>query len=368
MTDTMTSELWIRSDRRNTLPRARRRLFVAAAIVLVVAGLKFSGPLLAPMALAAFITVVSLPPLQFMRRLGLPLPLAILLIVLMDAAILTVFGFILLQSAVELRVAAPAYLARVQDLEMQAIMRLEGWGYRMAPGAYREIVNPDRLLALATGAAIRITSVVSITLLILLYLVFMLAESVALPDKLRRAFGNRYNEGRVREIVADVQRYLTLKTLISMATGILVGLGAALLGIDFALFWGFLAFVLNFVPSIGSFLAAVPAIAVALLQLGVGPALLLTLIYLAVNILIGSILDPIIVGKQLRLSTLVVLLTLMFWGWAWGIIGLFLAVPLTAAAKIAMENSTSLRPIAVLLGPVRERRHTALPPPRPAEP
>jgi AI-2 transport protein TqsA len=367
MTEFMTSELWAPGDRRSAPTRARRRLFVFAALVLVIAALRVGRPLLAPIALAAFITVVSLPPLQWMRRKGLPLPVAIALIVLMDAIILGGVGLILLQSAVELRAAAPAYVERIQEIEMQMIMRLEGWGYRMAPGAYREFVNPERLLGFAAGAAVRLTSVVLITLLVLLYVVFMLAESVALPDKLKRAFGNRYNEARVREIVRDVQRYLTLKTLISLTGGILVGVGTALIGVDFPLLWGFLAFVLNYVPNVGSLMASLPAIAVALLQLGPGAALLVALMYVTIEVVLGTILDPIIVGRQLRLSTLVVLLALMFWGWAWGIVGLFLAVPLTAAAKIVMENSPSLRPVAVLLGPVKERRRTALPPPRPVE-
>lgn len=309
------------------------------------------------MALAVFITVVSIPPLQWMRRKGVPLALAVFIIVLVDATVIAAFGLIILQSAIELRTVAPDYLARVQDIELQLIQRLQAAGYDISAVSYQEVVNPERLFGLITGTALRITGIVGVTLLVLLYVVFMLAESSALPGKLRQAFGEAFPvSGRLREIAADVQHYLTLKTVISLTTGILVGIAAAAIGVDFALFWGFLAFVLNYIPSIGSFLAAVPAVIVALLQLGVGPALLLALIYIAINVVIGSVLDPILVGRSLRLSTLVVLLSLMFWGWVWGIIGMFLAVPLTAAAKIAMENNPSLRTVAILLGPVRERR------------
>lgn len=314
------------------------------------------------MALAAFITVVSIPPLQWMRRKGVPLALAVMIIVLVDATIIAAFGLIILQSAVELRTVAPEYLARIQALELQLIQRLQAAGYDISAVSYQEVVNPERLFALITGTALRITGIVGVTLLVLLYVVFMLAESTALPGKLRQAFGETLPvSNRLREIVVDVQQYLTLKTVISLATGILVGTAAALIGVDFALFWGFLAFVLNYIPSIGSFLAAVPAVVVALLQLGPGPAVVLALVYVAINVVLGSVLDPILVGRSLRLSTLVVLLSLMFWGWVWGIIGMFLAVPLTAAAKIAMENNPSLRTIAILLGPVQERRARTLP-------
>jgi predicted PurR-regulated permease PerM len=132
----------------------------------------------------------------------------------------------------------------------------------------------------------------------------------------------------------------------------LIGIGAAVIGVDFALFWGFLAFVLNYVPTVGSILAALPALAVSLLQLGPGPTAVLAVVYLAVNISIGNVLDPILVGRRLGLSTLVVMLSLVFWGWTWGLIGMFLALPLTAAAKIALESSETFHPVAVLLGPV----------------
>lgn len=349
-------------DRRRRYTEFRRTLLLAAALVIVIAGLRAAAPVLAPMALAAFITVVSIPPLQWMRRRGVPLPIAVFVIVLVDATIIAAFGLIILQSAIELRTVAPEYLARIQALELQLIQRLQAAGYDISAVSYQEVVNPERIVGLITGAALRITSIAGVTLLVLLYVVFMLAESTSLPGTLRQAFGETLPVSkRLREIVADVQHYLTLKTVISLGTGILVGTAAALIGVDFALFWGFLAFVLNYIPSIGSFLAAVPALAVALLQLGPGPAALLALVYITINLVLGSILDPILVGRSLRLSTLVVLLSLMFWGWVWGIIGMFLAVPLTAAAKIAMENNPSLRPIAILLGPVRERRGNRVP-------
>ena len=326
-------------------------------MVVVIAGLRMAGPVLAPMALAAFITAVSLPPLQWMRRIGVPLPLAILVIVLIDAAVIGAVAFIVFQSILELQSVAPTYLVRIQEIEGGVLQRLQNWGYDVSEVSYREVFNPERLLSLATGMLLRVTGIMGITFLVLLYLVFMLAESVALPGKLKRAFGDQVTRAaRLRDVVHDVQRYLALKTLISLATGTLVGLSAAVLGVDFALFWGFLAFALNYIPSIGSFLAAIPAVMVAALQLGVGPALTLALLYAVINLFLGSILDPIIVGRHLRLSTLAVLIALIFWGWAWGLIGMFLAVPLTAAAKIVMENSPALRPIAVLLGPVEERR------------
>jgi AI-2 transport protein TqsA len=335
------------------IPRAMRAPLAAAAFVIIVAGLKAAAPILAPLVLAAIIAIISLPALRWLRRRRVPFPLAIALTVLVDVAVLVVFALIILQAVAEFRTVAPAYLERVHQIEASAIARLQAWGYEVSSVPYREVLNPEMLLSLATGAALRITEIVGMTLLIVLYLVFMLVESAGLSLKIRRAFGDQTGDvSRMSRVVSDVQKYLTLKTLVSLATGILIGASAAMLGVDFALFWGFLAFVLNYVPSIGSILAAIPAVLVALLQLGFPTAAALAGIFIVVNVVIGSILDPIIVGRRLGLSTLVVLFSLIFWGWTWGIIGMFVALPLTAAAKIVMESSIGFRPMAVLLGPV----------------
>jgi AI-2 transport protein TqsA len=258
-------------DDRVRWPRAVRGPLIAASVVVIIAGLRAGAGVFAPIVLAAFIAVVSLPLLRWLMRKGVPVPIAIPLVVLLDAAVLAVVGLILVQSVAELRAVAPAYLARIQELELEAILRLQGWGYEVTVLPYREIVNPERMFALATGAALRLTEIAGITLLVVLYLVFMLAESVGLPTKLRRAFGDRFgNVARMSTVVGEVQRYLALKTVVSLATGVLIGTAAAVIGVDFALFWGFLAFVLNYVPSVGSFLAAVPALAVSMLQLGAG--------------------------------------------------------------------------------------------------
>ena len=130
---------------------------------------------------------------------------------------------------------------------------------------------------------------------------------------------------------------------------------------DFAVFWGLLAFVLNYIPTIGSIIAAVPAILLGLLQLGWGAAAALSVLYLAVNVIIGSIADPILVGRTLRISPIIVLISLMFWGWVWGPVGMFLSVPLTIILKITLENSESGTKFADLMGPSEEATRIKLP-------
>lgn len=334
-----------------------RYTLITAAVIVVIAGLRAAAALFTPFALAVFIAVVSLPAVgSLRRRLRLPTGLAILGIVFLVTAILAFFSWIVMQTAVELRAELPAYLSRAQELELAIRSRLQGWGLELGPRDYSNLFEQGRVIDFAATAARGVTSVATVFFLILLFLVFILAESVAIPDKLRRIYGPEAGSlASGAAVLAQVQRYLVLKTLISLVTGIMIGAGAALMGVDFALFWGLLAFVLNYVPNIGSVIAAVPAVLVALLQLGVGPALGLSAIYLSVNVVVGNFVDPIVIGRELRLSPLIVLMSLVFWGWVWGPVGMFLSVPLTIVLRIVLESTDSLKRVARMMGPVEER-------------
>jgi AI-2 transport protein TqsA len=350
---------------RTAADRGFRVLTAAAAAAIVVAALRLAAPLLVPIALAAFIAIASLPMLRWLRARHVPAALAVLLIVVADSLLLGLIGWILMISAAQVRDALPAYAGRLAEFEASVLRLLQGWGIEMDALPYAELVQPERLVDLATAAVRGLTGVVAAAVLVLLYLVFMLGEASALPAKLRAAVGGRADGlASYAPIVVEVQQYLALKTLISLVTGVLVGLAALAIGLDFALFWGLLAFLLNYIPNIGSIIAAIPAVALAFVQLGIGPALALASAYLAVNMLIGNLIDPALMGRRLGLSTLVVLLSLAFWGWVWGAAGMLMAVPLTMAAKIALEASPAFSWIAVLLGPARP----AAPPTLPAAP
>jgi AI-2 transport protein TqsA len=145
---------------------------------------------------------------------------------------------------------------------------------------------------------------------------------------------------------------MSMKTIISMVTGIFIALAMSLIGLDYPVLWGVLAFMLNFVPNIGSIIAAVPAVMLALVQLGYAPALIVAAVYIAVNVIIGSIVEPKYMGKGLGLSTLVVFVSLVFWGWVLGPVGMLLSVPLTITVKLALDSEPETQWLGQLLGPV----------------
>ena len=144
---------------------------------------------------------------------------------------------------------------------------------------------------------------------------------------------------------------MAIKTLISLATGVIVTLMLLIIGVDYPLLWGLLAFVLNFVPNIGSIIAAVPAVLLAVIQLGVIYALITAMAYFILNLFMGNVIEPRFMGRELGLSTLVVFLSLLFWGWLLGPVGMLLSVPLTITARIALDSRDDTRWIAILLGP-----------------
>ncbi|MGW8161951.1 MAG: AI-2E family transporter, partial [Desulfobulbales bacterium] len=189
------------------------------------------------------------------------------------------------------------------------------------------------------------------TFMIILTFVFILLEAAGFPDKLRAMAGNR--EASLEEygqIITGVNRYMLLKTATSLLTGILVTSALLFVGVDFAVMWGLVAFLLNFVPTVGSIIAAFPAVLLALVQLGLGPAATAAACYLAINVLVGNILEPRIMGTGIGLSPLVIWVTMAFWGWVLGPVGMLLSVPLTMTLKIALSTSENTKWIALLLG------------------
>lgn len=329
---------------------------MAASLMVVIAGLKAAAAIFIPFLVAFFLAVLSFPLLFWLRRKRVPAPLAILLSMLAVIGALAGVGVFLTASFNGIAREAPRYQERLREIVRPEVERLERMGIDLSLGNDPEqsdlssLIDVGGLVDLVRGTFVGVATAASFVILILLFLVFMLAETVGFRAKLGRALGaDNHVLVRFGKINREVQRYLEVKTAISLLTGTVVGLITALLGLDFPLFWGFIAFLFNYVPNLGSVMAAIPAVLLAWIQDGPGRALVLALCYLTVNIGIGNLLEPTLMGRQLRLSPLVVLLSLIFWGWVWGPVGMILAVPLTMIIKIMLENTEDLEWVAELL-------------------
>jgi predicted PurR-regulated permease PerM len=188
--------------------------------------------------------------------------------------------------------------------------------------------------------------------LILLTVLFLLLEAPSFPGKLRAVLGDpRQLFPEFTRFADDLQRYVVVATALNLAAGSLIGLWLAALGVGSPVLWGFLAFMLLYIPHVGSIIAAVPAVSLALVQFGPGRALLVLGGYVLIAFTIGNVIQPKLMGYKLSLSTLVVFLSLIFWGRMLGLLGAALCIPFTMTVKFLCENNESTRWIAVLLGP-----------------
>jgi len=329
-----------------------RFLFVLACLVIVVFGVKFAAPILLPASFALFLAVLSLPVMLGLKRRRVPAVLAIALTVGLVMAIFVLLILLAGQSLSDLQSQLPRYAARLQNLQTSWIRWLEGHtGLPVGSYLTMDLIDPGAVVDFAGSAVGRIAQFLSMTFLVFLIMIFMLGEATVFPEKMRLILRTEAaDRDRLEKVVREVQTYLGIKTVISLATGLLLGAWAYVMGLDFPVLLGLVAFMLNYVPTVGSIIAAAPAILLSLILHGtLSNALVVALGYVVVNTIFGNILEPNLMGRRLGLSTLVVVLSLLFWGWAWGPLGALLSVPLTVVVKIWLENTRDLRWVAVLL-------------------
>lgn len=329
-------------------------LETAAAIVIVIAGLKAAAGVVVPILLAAMIALVCVPPVRRLERFGVPPVLAVLVVFVVVAVVLSVASAIVGTSVRGFNAALPSYREHLDALLRERIAPLLGDRFALdtwLAGA----IDTGALLSFVGNTTSAVLGLLSRTLVILLVAALMLFEASALPSKLRRARGGPAADiSDFEDMARGVYDYMSLKALLSLATGALAGAITWVSGVDFPLLWALVAFLFNFVPNIGSIIAAVPPVLLALLQHGMPTALGVTAGYLVINVGIGTLLEPRVMGRRLGLSTLVVFLSLILWGWVLGPVGMLLSVPLTMVVKIVCESRPHLRSVAILLGPAGE--------------
>jgi predicted PurR-regulated permease PerM len=327
-----------------------RALLIGAAAVVVLAGLKAAQTLIIPFLLALFLSIICAPAVSWMTRRRVPVSVAVLIVVIVLLAVFSGFGAIAGSSVNEFTAFAAQYQARFDGLVASASTWFEARDIDPQSLDLLNMLQPGKLINLLSGVLKNVAAVLSNLFLIILTMIFMLLEATTLPLKLDAAVGKGgFNVGYIGQIAIQIQRYLGIRTATSLSTGIIVGGWTALIGLDFAVVWGLLAFLLNYIPSIGSIVAAFPAVLLGLVQGGIGYALLVAAGYAVVNVAIGNFIEPYLMGRTLGLSTLVVFLSLVFWGWMWGSIGMLLSVPLTMIIKILFENTDDLRWVSVML-------------------
>jgi AI-2 transport protein TqsA len=326
-----------------------------AAVVLFVVGvvLKLAQPVLIPFILAVFLSYIIDPALMFLTRCRCPRPGAVLIVLALMFVFLYLAGALVYSSGKSLAAELPMYQDRLGDL----IRFLEkGVGpFKVDLSSALGKLDIGKIGAVILSAIGPFFQLLGKLLLVFLFLVFIVSGRGRAGAKILKGLGaGRAGrvQGALEAINGQVRKYLLIKTAMSVANGLIVWIVLALFGVDFAALFGFLAFVLNFIPSIGSLIATALRVGFAFFQFGTfWPPFWILVVTVGLDTILGNFIEPRVMGKGLGLSPLLIFFSLLFWGWLWGIPGMILSVPLTAVIKIVCQNVPALRPVAVLMGP-----------------
>lgn len=329
------------------------------AILLALFAIYLTQDLVNPILMAFFITIIMVKPLKFLIEKKVPQGVAVTIIVtgLMAAYFLLIM---FIGSSISNFIArAPEYAVELKEHTGSLAVFLDNRGISM-DGVF-ELLDISKVMSFSADIAGSLGDSLSNVFTLILLTIFLLAEADVFSLKIKMLNESSAKSLKYLKIIGNsIRHYLSIKTMTSLATGVLVAIGLAVIGIDFPILWGFVAFLLNYIPNIGSILAAIPTMALAFVQLGMGGVIWTGVLYIIVNIVVGNVIEPKIMGKGLGLSTFVVFVALIFWGYVLGTVGMFLSVPITIALKIILEQNESTKPIAVFLGNIDDVKRNSM--------
>lgn len=327
-----------------------------AALVIIIAGMRAGAGLLVPVILSLFIAVVCTAPVQWLHQRGLGIRLSVWLTLIVIGGVIGLLGLLLVNSVGTFVDALPGIEDKLYQYYLRILDSLASMGLAIDTQRLAELVNTEQVGGWIPGLLGQLGNLMMQSVVVGLMVLFLMFETLNFRDKLSRALANPAPSlARFGEFSQTLKRYLAVKTVISLITGVLVWIGCMILGVDFPLLWAVLAFALNYIPNIGSAIAAVPPVLLVLVSPdgGVAQALLLSLVYLVINFVMGNLIEPRVMGRALGLSTFVAFLSLVVWGWILGVVGMLLSVVLTMTLKIALDSHPQTRWMAHLLGPAR---------------
>ena len=331
-------------------------LLKLASLVIILAGIHAAADIIVQLLLALFFAIVLNPLVTWFIRRGIKRPAAIAIVVLVMLIFLTALVGVLAASINEFMTMLPKYNREFTRKFLSLQDAMPFLQMHISPERMLQRMDSERLMTFATTLMTQLSNAMASIILLVMTVVFMLFEVRHVPYKLRFALNNpQVHIAGLHRALKGVSHYLALKTLLSLWTGAIVWAGLAIMGVQFALMWGVLAFLLNYVPNIGSVISAIPPMIQALLFNGVYECLLVGALFLIVHMVIGNIMEPRMMGHRLGMSTLVVFLSLLVWGWLLGPVGMLLSVPLTSVCKIWMETTKGGSKLALLLGPGRPK-------------
>ncbi|WP_296705677.1 AI-2E family transporter [Algoriphagus sp.] len=326
-----------------------------ASFIIIIAGVIYANSLVTPMLLALFISIVCAQPIFWLQKRGVSQGFAIVIVFV--GILVTFFGFgeLIVNSLSSFSDQAPFYEENLTRMMAGVTQFFADKGIDISLTQMSKVFDPSRIMGLTAGILGQLGGLLGNAFTIFFLVLFLLLELDSISIKVKAIVTGSTDRLKYFNVIGtSIRHYLSIKTFTSLLTGICIWILLAILGVDYGVLWGLLAFLLNYIPNIGSILAAIPAVLFAAIQMGFGGALSTILVFGVVNVLIGNVLEPKIMGKGMGLSTFVVFFALIFWGFILGTVGMFLSVPLTIAIKIMLEQNPDTRGIAIALGTQEE--------------
>ncbi len=328
----------------------RFNLVEVASFVIIIGGLSLASSIVVPFLLAVFIAIIVYPILEMMSKIHINRFFAFIILIGICGSGLWFLGNVIAGAIVKFSTDLPLYKTKIDIFIDNLIIYAKDQADIDISNNLLSFINLDKLIITTSNLLLQTGSLVTQSFLVFLLLAFILFESQIFKQKVEYfAIKDPSALHIANTFISNLKRYLAIKTISSIATGVIVWGFLILFDVPHALLWAVLAFILNYIPTIGSIIAAIPALLVSLAVNDISATLWLTLIYLVVNISIGNFIEPRFLGKGLGISTLVVILSLLFWGFIFGIGGMFLAVPLTMSIKIALDANPRTKFISILL-------------------
>ncbi len=322
-----------------------------AALIIVLAGVMYAEAIVNQFLMALFISIISVKPILWLQNKKIPQGAAIAIVVSVIILVFIGLGQIIGSSVSSFSENAPKYEENLDKVTDSAEVFLASKGIDLSGTNLSSVLNPSKIIKFTTNLLKQLGGFMGNFLTILFLVLFLLLELDSFVIKGKAiAESTQVTMGYLKTIAESIRNYLSIKTMTSLLTGFIIWVALLIIGVDYAIIWALIVFLLNYIPNFGSIIAAIPAVLFALIQLGPGGALWTMLVYVAVNTLIGNIVEPKMMGNGLGLSTFVIFVSLIFWGFILGTVGMFLSVPLTMAIKIILEQNPKTQWIAVILG------------------
>lgn len=343
--------------------KALSALLRVASLIVILWGLQWSAKFLIPIVVAFFLSVLSYPVMQVLVRRKVPHFLAMLFTVAINVGVLAALINVASTLMRSFLGKSGSYINGLKTNVTEVTKWLEMHGVQGAVAKVDTALDWNEITHYATkqdvmqnmasmlGSTVgTVAAGLSEATVVLIMMIFILSESRGVSSRVlavKAAGGPDFTN--LLASAGDIQKYLGIKTVISAIGGLLCGIWCWALGVDYYLLWGILAFLLHFIPAVGAIVAGIAPTLLALVQNGPGTAIAIAIGYLSINFALGNFIEPTLIGRRFGVSPLVVLLSVIFWGWLWGAIGMFLAVPLTIMIKVGLDNSDELRWLSVAM-------------------